>query len=139
MKLVKAMDAGPIYMQATLSEVPLDKDFLYKELAKVGARMVLAVIMAKKPIVPKPQDDTEATFCGKMDKSMSLLTPETDTTETTFRKIVAYQGYPKPKYTFYGIPCIILGAHILESNEEAPLTMTCSDGHSIAIDKISKV
>ena len=136
MKLVKAMDAGPIYMQATLSEVPLDKDFLYRELAKVGARMVLAVIMAKKPIIPKSQDDAKATFCGKMDKSMSLLTPETDTTETTFRKIVAYQGYPKPKYTFYGIPCIILSAHILELDEEAPLTMTCSDGHSVAIDKL---
>ena len=37
MKLVKAMDAGPIYWQSSLTDLPLDKVVIYRELAKAGA------------------------------------------------------------------------------------------------------
>lgn len=132
MKLVKAMDAGPVYAQATLENPPLDKDFLYRELAKAGASMVLSLL--KKPVEPKTQDDSKATYCGKLDKSMSVLIPETDTAEKTLRKIVAFQIFPKPKYEFFGAKCIVIAAHILEEGETAPLTLSCADGRVLAID-----
>lgn len=132
MKLVKAMDAGPVYAQATLENPPLDKDFLYRELAKAGASMVLSLL--KKPVEPVEQDDSKATYCGKLDKSMSTLTPETDTAEQTFRKIVAFQNFPKAKYEFYGVKCIILEAHILEQGETALIALPCADGRALAID-----
>ncbi|MBR3270250.1 hypothetical protein IKG07_03325 [Candidatus Saccharibacteria bacterium] len=132
MKLVKAMDAGPVYAQATLENPPLNKDFLYRELAHAGASMVLSLL--KKPVEPVEQDDSKATYCGKLDKSMSVLTPETDTAEQTFRKIVAFQIFPKPKYEFFGIKCIVIEAHILEQGETAPITLPCADGQALAID-----
>lgn len=132
MKLVKAMDAGPVYAQATLENPPLNKDFIYRELAKAGASMVLSLF--KKPVEPKTQDDSKATYCGKLDKSMSVLTPETDTAEKTFRKIIAFQIFPKPKYEFFGIKCIVIEAHILEQGETAPLMLPCADGRALAID-----
>ena len=134
MKLVKAMDAGPIYYQTTLKDLPLCKDDIYKALAKTGAEWIVKNLTN----LPKPvlQDDAEATFCGKMDKSMSLLTPEKDSAETTLRKIVAYQGYPKPKYAFHGQNCIILGAHALKSGEKAVLELPCADGQILAIDRL---
>ena len=67
---------------------------------------------------------------------MSLLTPETDTAEQTLRKIVAYQGFPKPKYAFYGVSCIILGAHIAKEGEAALLSFPCMDGRSIVVDNL---
>ena len=134
MKLVKAMDAGPIYYQTTLSDLPLCKDDIYKALAETGARWIVDNLT--KLSEPVLQDNAKATFCGKLDKSMSLLTPDTDTAETTFRKIVAYQGYPKPKYEFFGVPCIILKAHILEPGETAVLTVPCTGGGVVVIDRL---
>lgn len=137
MKLVKAMDAGPIYSYATFEDVPIQnglKELLYKTAAEVGISLVFSVLTAKKPVVPKPQDDAKATYCGKLDKSMSVLTPETDTAEQTFRKILAFQNFPKAKYEFFGTKCIIIEAYILEKGETAVLSIPCADGRIIAVD-----
>ena len=136
MKLAPEMDAGPIYMQATLSGLPLEKERIYKELAETGAKMVLAVLDREKFEAPTPQDDSKATYCGKLAKSMGVLTPETDTAERTLRKIVAFAGFPKPKYTFYGKKCIILEAHMCEPNETAVLPLSCADGQILSIDRL---
>lgn len=133
MKLVKAMDAGPIYHQETLTGLPLNKEAIYKALAEAGAEWVVS----RLDDLPEPvaQDDSKATFCGKLTKSDGTLTPETDTAEATLCKIVAYQGFPKPKYAFYGVPCIILEAHMLSSGETAILTLPCLNG-VLAIDRL---
>lgn len=132
MKLVEGMDAGPIYYQTTLSNLPLNKTEIYQELAETGAKW-LCDNLTKLP-KPIPQNDKKATFCGKLDKNMSFLTPETDTAEQTLRKIIAFQGYPKPKYSFFGNNCIILEAHTLNQGETAPLTISCLNNQSIAVD-----
>lgn len=132
MKLVKEMDAGPIYYQTTLSDLPFCKNEIYKALAETGAKWIIKNLAD----LPKPilQNAAEATFCGKLTKNMGVLTPETDSSEQTFRKIVAFQVFPKPKYTFFGVSCIIHEAHILKPNETAVLSIPCADGHSIAVD-----
>ena len=134
MKLAPKMDAGPIYYQETLRDLPLVKDEIYKALAETGAKWICAHLSDLPE--PVPQDDSKATYCGKLDKSMSLLTPETDTAEQTLRKIVAYQGYPKPKYAFWGVSCIILDAHVLKTGEKAVLSIPCADGLSVAVDRL---
>lgn len=134
MKLVKKMDAGPIYYQETLRGLPLCKNDIYKALAETGAKLIVEHLdNLSEPVL---QDDSRATFCGKLDKGMSVLTPEIDTAEMTFRKIVAYQGFPKPKYMFFGVSCIILEAHVLKSGETAVLSIPCADGESVAIDRL---
>lgn len=134
MKLVKQMDAGPIYYQNTIANLPLEKARIYQALAEDGAQWICDNLKS----LPEPtlQDDSKATFTAKLDKSMGKLTPETDTAETTLRKIVAYQGFPKPKYTFFGIPCIVLEAHICKSGETAVLTIPCAGGDSVAVDRL---
>ena len=134
MKLAKEMDAGPVYYQKTLSDLPLLKGDIYKALAETGAEWIVKNLSN----LPEPalQDDTKASYCGKLEKSMGALTPETDTAEQTFRKIVAFQGFPKPKYAFFGINCIILEAHVLKEGETAALTIPCADGGLIAVDRL---
>ena len=134
MKLAKAMDAGPIYYQTTVRDLPLEKDIMYKALAEAGAKWICDNL--KDLPTPVSQDDSRATFCGKMEKSMGELTPETDTAEQTFRKIVAYQGFPKPKYTLYGVKCIVLEAHMLKQGETAVLSIPCADGGVVAVDRL---
>lgn len=134
MKLVKAMDAGPVYSQKTLKGLALNKDGIYKALAESGAKWICENISN----LPEPvlQDEAKATYCGKLDKTMGILTSETDTAEQVFRKIVAFQGFPKPKYSFFGKNCIILKAHLLEKNEAAALIIPCADENNVAIDEL---
>lgn len=132
MKLAPAMDAGPVYYQTTLHDLPLNKAEIYRALAEAGAKWI-GKHLTNLP-EPVSQDDSRATFCGKLDKTMSFLTPETDTAEETLRKIVAFFGFPKAKYTFYGKICIILEAHIVGVGETPVLALPCADGRILSID-----
>lgn len=134
MKLVKAMDAGPIYYQTTFKDLPLSKSLIYETLATAGAEW-LVQNLDHLP-TPTEQDESKATFCGKFDRSMGELTPETDSTTTTFRKIIAYQDFPKPKYTFYGLKCIIKKAHLAAAGETPLISIDCADGQKIAVEEL---
>ena len=133
MKLAPKMDAGDIYFQTTLPNLPLDKAIIYQHLAVAGANWIVKNL----PNLPTPvsQDHSKATFTKKLDKTMSLLTPDTDTAEQTLRKIVAYQGYPKPKYSFFGQECVILAAHEQKPNEKPILHLQCKD-KNLVIDRL---
>ena len=134
MKLAKAMDAGPIYYQATLTDLPLDKTVIYRKLAEVGAEWICKNI--DNLPAPARQDDAKATFTTKMEKSMSALRPDIDDADEILRKIIAYQGFPKAKYAFYGKNCAILAAHRQKSGETVVLPLTCADGQILAVDRL---
>ncbi len=148
MKLVKAMDAGPLYHQATLDHLPLNKSVIYDTLAKAGAEWLVDNFSTLRKLTPVPQDDSKATFTTKLDKSMSLLGPSAHTAEELFRQIVAYQNFPKPKYEFFGKTCIILEAHVINvvdilcesaglgNSDPSPLMLKCRDRNFVAIDRL---
>ena len=134
MKLVKAMDAGPVYYQTTLKNLPLDKAVIYRELARAGAEWICENI--DNLPTPAKQDEKKATFCGKLTKSMGILQPGTESAEEIFRKIVAFQGFPKAKYAFYSKNCAILAAHRATAGETAVLPLKCADGQILSIDSL---
>ena len=153
MKLVRAMDAGPLYYQETLPALPLeklDKSALYASLATAGASWIVKnlpvfELLRRSPSAPSDffpdyhlQDDSVATFTQKFDKSMSFLTPDTDSAETTLRKIIAFQDFPKPKYNFFNQDVIILSAHIEKScpNPKTALALKCADNQFVVIDHL---
>lgn len=158
MKLTKACDAGPIYHQATLENLPLDKTAIYQALAEAGAHWLLdnlANIRSTSPdgtpvlgLQPTPQDDSKATYCGKLDKSMSLLQPSQHTAAELLRQIVAFQGFPKPKYEFFGKTCIILRARVLrvtdilceaaglDGKASSPLMIKCADRNFVVVEQL---
>lgn len=148
MKLVKAMDAGPIYHQETFSHLDIDKNLIYKTLAEHGAKWLATHLDQLPNLTPTAQDNQKATFCGKFDKSMSFLHPDKHSAETIFRQIVAYQNYPKPKYEFFGKTCIITKAHVLRVTDilceaagldepnSSPLMLKCADRNFVVIDEL---
>ncbi len=131
MKLTKAMDAGPIYCQATLRDLPLEKAAIYQALAEAGAEW-LVKNMGDLP-TPVPQDDSKATFTRKFEKKDGLVDLATETVDGILRKIVAFAGFPKVKTEIYGVNCAILEAHKVGDGEKARLVLHCLDGE-IAID-----
>ena len=147
MKLAKAMDAGPIYHQSTIENLPLDKSAIYQALATAGAEWIVAHLDQIRTMTPTPQDDSTATFTTKFDKSLSLLQPENHSAKELLRQIIAYQGFPKPKYVFYGKTCIILKAHVLRVTDilceaagidpqSSPLMLKCADRNFVVIDEL---
>ncbi len=148
MKLVPAMDAGPIYHQETFVNLELDKNKIYKTLAIAGATWLIENLINLQSFHKNPnqslfpeyhsQDNSKATFTKKMDKAQSFLTPETDSANTTLRKIIAFQDYPKPKYNLFNQEVIILSAHIEKNYPESinNLSIKCADGQRIIIDRL---
>ncbi len=148
MKLVKAMDAGPIYHQATLSNLPLDKNIIYQSLATAGATWIVENLSNLRNFKPLPQDNAAATFTNKLDKSMSMLDPSKHTASEILRQIVAYQNFPKPKYVFFNKTCIILKARVLrvtdilceaaglDGKSSSPLMIKCADRNFVVVEQL---
>lgn len=134
MKLARAMDAGPIYYQTTLSGLPLEKAAIYQALAEAGAQWIVENL-TQLP-TPVAQNENDATFTTKISKDMGAIDPSTESAEEILRKIVAFQGFPKVRFAFCGVPCLILAAHRLEVGDTAPLTMKAADGAVVAIDQV---
>ena len=134
MKLAPKMDAGPIYWQTTLFGLPLEKSAIYRALAEAGAEWICANL--KSLPTPVSQDDSGATYTEKMTKSMGVLHPETEGADLILRKIVAYAGFPKAKYAFFDVPCIVLEAHVCKPGEKAVLELPCADGPILSIDRL---
>lgn len=133
MKLVKVMDAGPIFYQTTLDfDQTTDKITIYEQLAITGTKWLVKHI--NNLPTPVNQDDSQATFTKKLDTNLAPLTPDTKPAERLYNEIRAYQKFPKSRYTFFNHDCIILSAHI--SNEPSPLSLKCKDDLYLCIDKL---
>jgi len=132
MKLVRKMDAGPVYFQETL-KLPenISKDEIYQELATAGATW----LSENLEHLPEPKEqEGEPTFTEKFDKSRSELKPEEKTAEELNNEVRAFKNFPKSRYDFFGIDCIILKTHI--SEKEELLSIKCKDGKFLSIDEL---
>lgn len=134
MKITSGMDAGPIYYQETIHNLPFCKNDIYKALAECGATWIVEHLNNLPK--PQPQDNEKATFTKKLSKTTSKLRPEKRTAKQLYRKVVAYQGFPKPKYEFYGVNCIILEARVLKKDEKADLVINCFDDSRLGVFKL---
>jgi len=133
MKLVKAMDAGPIYYQTTLEfSADAPKSEIYEKLAVAGASW-LAENLTQLP-EPTEQGETGVTFSKMLDKGLSELRPAEFTALELCNQVRAYLGFPKSRYEFFGVDCIILKAHV--ASEAAALSMQCKDNNYLVVDEL---
>ena len=140
MKLVKGMDAGPVFYQTTLDfDENAPKFEIYEKLALTGAKWLLEHLSedahASKMPLSAPQDDSRATFCGKLATDVSELKPALKSARTLHNEIRAYVKFPKSRYTFFGKDCIIHQAHISD-HAENDLSLKCKDGMFLCIDEL---
>lgn len=138
MQLTAAMDAGPVYSQVTH---PLNGTETAPELehtlGELGAEQLISILpdIIAGTCLPTPQDDAQATYCQLLDKSESILDPQTLTAAEAERRIRAYQVFPKTKLTVLGQHSVILEAHVVET-QESPLDISCKNGTFLRIDKL---
>lgn len=138
MKLVKAMDAGPLYYQATIkaeefsSEYP-EKTEIYDKLATAGTDWIIEHINDLP--TPTEQDNSEATFTTKFDTSMSVLDPTKPAAEL-LNQVRAFQIFPKSKITIADLECTIIKAHLATENEVNIIATTGTGDQIITTKKL---
>ena len=138
MRLVKEMDAGPILAQATVKITPeTTKQSLYDELSTLGAKLISDVLdgVLAKNAPETLQDDSEATFTAKLDKSMSELKFAEKGAQQLVNEVRAFAGFPKSKTTLLDIPCTITAAHVAD-NPATEIDQKCADGKYFIIDRL---
>ena len=113
MKLVAAMDAGPVFDQVTVElSGNEDKQYLADRLGEIGAQRLIELLPAiiSGQLKPEPQDDSLATYDHKISQSEANL-ELTKTAELLSREIRAFFGWPRSRTHIAGQPVIITKAH----------------------------
>jgi methionyl-tRNA formyltransferase len=92
-RLVAAMDAGPILLQEHVAIEPED-DYVSLEprLAELGARLLVRAF-AEQP-AGEPQDDAQATYCKKIERDDARI-DWSQPAEVIWRQVRAYRGWPQ--------------------------------------------
>ncbi len=111
-RLVAALDAGPILKQARVPIAPED-DYLTLEprLAALGARLLLRALegAARGEIEPRPQDDGQATYCQRIEPGDGRI-DWSQPAEAIWRQVRAYRGWPQAHTTWEGRTLKVLRA-----------------------------
>lgn len=123
MQLSAAMDAGPVYAQ-TSHQLQGDEtsEELYKTLGKQGVTLLLEVLpnILTDTIAPRPQDDTQATYCQLIKKTDGVIDWKSPA-RSIERQIRAYQEWPKSRTQLGSIDVIISAAHVVQPASQSPI------------------
>jgi methionyl-tRNA formyltransferase len=118
MRLVKAMDAGPVFEQRIIS-VPSgsSKQELTDNLLSLGASTLIEIIpsIIDGSLVPQPQDESQATYDNLITKADGII----DWTKPAVRlerEIRAYQGWPKSIAQIGHHQVILTGADVVPTS-----------------------
>ena len=138
MRLVKEMDAGPLLAQGEVEITPeTTKQDLYEALSQKGTELLLQVLPGAlaKNAPETAQDEAQASFTAKLDKSMSELKFAEKGASELVREVVAFAGFPKSKTVLLNIPCTITKAHVADEAATI-LDQKCADGKYFVIDRL---
>ena len=140
MKLVAAMDAGPVYAQST---VALSGDEYVEELYERLANEGVALLKQHLPAIldgslkPTPQTG-EPVYCSKISKGNGLIDTHKTAVELE-RQIRAYHRWPQSRTSINDIEVIITKAHVEESSiSHDPWKIPTSEGF-LAVDALKPV
>jgi methionyl-tRNA formyltransferase len=114
-RLIQAMDAGPILLQERLSISPSD-DYLSLEprLASLGAGLLVRAL--EEQPTPQPQNDEDATYSKRISREDAQI-DWSQPAEKIWNQVRAYRGWPQAFTTFGGRQLKVLRAWPLSDSE----------------------
>jgi methionyl-tRNA formyltransferase len=137
MLLSAAMDAGPIYAQATYPLTGTEtQPELYEHLADFGSSLLIQHLphILSGELQPTPQPDA-ATYTHLLKKNDAVVDPLTYKAATLARKVRAHLVYPKTKLTLLGQPVTITAASASPIRTSA-LDVVCGDGEFLVVAEL---
>ena len=137
MKLVAAMDAGPVYAQATQlltgTETQVD---LYGTLAEKGGELLIATLpqIISGELEPIEQADA-ATYSQLLKKEDAYIDVSSVSAKQAEQTIRAHLSYPKTKLVVHEQAIIVTQAHVAPEATSS-LDQQCQDGNYLIIDQL---
>jgi len=137
MKLVAAMDAGPVYAQATQlltgTETQVD---LYGTLAEKGGELLIATLpqIISGELEPIEQADA-ATYSQLLKKEDAYIDVSSVSAKQAEQTIRAHLSYPKTKLVVHEQTIIVTQAHVAPEATSS-LDQQCQDGNYLIIDQL---
>lgn len=126
--MVKELDAGPVL---AAKSIPLTETAtalsLRTQLAELGAQLLVDTLAA--PLKPVPQDDSQATFCGKLSREDGQLDPSVKSAEEIDRAVRALTPWPGVTVSLDGTPLKLLQSSLTPQAASAPLQ--CAKGTTL--------
>jgi methionyl-tRNA formyltransferase len=95
--ITPGMDDGPILGQQEIEISQKRADAVFEDMKNIGSLLLKELLVQKakdEDILEIPQNESEATFCQKIEKNDGFLEPEKETAESALRKIRAYFPWP---------------------------------------------
>jgi methionyl-tRNA formyltransferase len=125
-RLVQALDAGPILLQERL-KIADEDDYLTLEprLAALGARLLVRAL-AEEPL-PTAQDDSQATYCQRIERDDARLDWSLPAVRL-WRQVRAYRDWPQAFTRWEGRQLKVLRAWPVLSIDGVPGTVALVDG-----------
>jgi methionyl-tRNA formyltransferase len=121
-RLVQAMDAGPILLQQSAPIAP-DDDYLTLEprLAELGARLLVDALrqVARGTAREQPQDEAAATYSGRIERADALVDWHQPAVSIA-NQVRAYRGWPQAHTTWDARLLKLLRAHPTPGPASAP-------------------
>jgi len=119
MKMDTGVDTGPILSQRPVEILPDDTGgTLTKRLAQEGALLLIETLSLylSGQLIPRPQDEGEATYTKILRKEDGLLDFSKDA-DTLVRQVRAFNPWPSAFFFWQGVPLKVIRAHALLSND----------------------
>lgn len=137
-QLTKAMDAGPIYLQAPYAlDQTETRPELYHTLFTLGANLLVQNLprIIDGTIESTPQVEQHATYCPLMNKADGQFDPSRFTPGEAEARVRAHLGFPRTRLTLGRQSIIITKAHAVMTRQTA-LDIECKNGAYLCIDQL---
>jgi methionyl-tRNA formyltransferase len=125
MRIIKQMDAGPMYFQRRIPIEPNDtQGALKNKLAELGASAMLEAIelAARGALVETPQDETLATYTSQVEKKDAVINWTASATQIE-RMTRAYDPWPVARTRLAGEEVLIWRAAVEDGSSGSPGTI----------------
>lgn len=136
MKLVKSMDAGPIYAQFPYAlDGTETRPELYETLGTLGAHVLISTLpdILDGNITPTDQHTDDVSYCSILTREDTSLDFSKLTPGEAEARIRAHLGFPRSRIKVGSYDLIILKAHGVMT-KKTPLDIECSNGAFLSID-----
>ena len=125
MRMAEGLDTGPMLLTARTPIEEKTAGELHDELAEIGANLMVDAIARLGQLVPEEQDDREATYAAKIDKSEAKLDFRKPALQLE-REVRAFSPFPGSWFELDGERIKVLRARVIGVNG-APGTVLDED------------
>lgn len=105
MRMEVGLDTGPVYSEAsTAIDDVISREDLERQLARMGAALLLETVPKLAGMQPRAQDDAASCYAPIISKDMGWLDLTEKTATEVWRTVRAFRGWPDVYVTFHDTP-----------------------------------